>query len=165
MVLLEKTQELKKSDWETLYSDAISRSGPELYVQKLDEVGNLMDPILQLLSPSIGPQNVLLAALKAEEMGGSQDLEDQIPEIIQSLRSGDPDLMKSLLKKFVPHSDEARKMQRVGYKEYQRLKEDRNLVDQLTGGTHVQMYQKINSIVSFRTLRMAPRFGLLFART
>jgi hypothetical protein len=87
MVLLQRTQELTKSDWEALRADAIARFGSVQYAQMLEEVGNTMNPIPRPVAPPVGPQNILLAALKAEENRGGEGLEDQIPNIIQSIRS------------------------------------------------------------------------------
>jgi hypothetical protein len=131
MILLQRTQELKKTDWETLRLDANLRFGSESYAQKLDEVGELMATFLRPLTSTVGPQNLLLAVLKEEERGGSMELEAWIPDIIHSLRSGDPDLMRAMLMKLVPPSEEARKLQQIGYKEYQRLKKDPSMIDQI----------------------------------
>jgi hypothetical protein len=131
MILLQRTQELKKAEWEALHKDAISRLGKGIYLLSLEEVGNLLAPILRPLNASVGPQNILLAALKEEENGGGTRLEDQISEIVRSLRSGDSDSMISILKGLVPHSEEARKMQHTGYRAFQRLKEDRRLIDRI----------------------------------
>jgi hypothetical protein len=96
------------------------------------------------LNSTVGPQNIRLAALKEEENGGGARLEDQILSVIQSLHSGDSESMILILKWLAPHSEEARKMQQTGHKGYQRLKEDRRLIDRImsestlgypTGGT------------------------------
>jgi hypothetical protein len=82
---------------------------------------------------TIGGQNMLLAALKEEEAGENSDWEQQIPRIIESLRSDDKLEMIKLLKSLRPMTDEQRKWRRARRSQYQTWNEDEQLANDIMG--------------------------------
>jgi hypothetical protein len=108
MVLLQRTQVLAKRDWETLRTIACNQFGESRSGRLLKQIYSTTAPLTHPKPPSVGRQNVLLAAIKAEECGWGLDWEERITQIIHSLRSGDPIEMMKLMNELTPELEEQR---------------------------------------------------------
>jgi hypothetical protein len=113
MVLLQGTQELSKQDWEPLCMKACNHFGEDRHARMLKENDSTTAPLEHPKSSLFGRQDVLSTAIKARESGGGLDWEERIPQVIDSLHSGDPDEMIKLLRELAPEQEEQREMRDV----------------------------------------------------
>jgi hypothetical protein len=88
MILLQRTQELPKEDWDVLRKLTEDQFGKEEFGQLLKmEDAETPKPKAQE-APTFWRKNLILAALRREESGGSCDWEERIPRMLDLIRSG-----------------------------------------------------------------------------
>jgi hypothetical protein len=125
MVLLQRTQEIPKSDRKMLRNEAGKRFGEDKYDKLLRTMDDMRAPLTTPKSPTVGKQNILLAALKDEKKAGGLDWEQQVPQIIRSLRSGYHYISERLSKQLTPDLEGQRNIRRTHQEHFHRYVEDR----------------------------------------
>jgi hypothetical protein len=131
LILLQRTQEISKEDWNTLKQGACERFGEKEYLDLLRKHDESLPRIRAQEAPTFVKTNVLLAAIKEEEKGGREDWESKIPRTIELLRTNAVSELTELLHELKREAADRRKMSVVSRTQARNWQMDERRISQL----------------------------------
>jgi hypothetical protein len=110
MFILQRTRDISKEDWNTLKSVACDRFGKKEYLELLKYHDDDLPKPRSQEAPVFAKKNLLLAAMKAEEVGGREEWESRIPKVIETVQNNTPLEMMMLFQELNMNVADRRKM-------------------------------------------------------
>jgi hypothetical protein len=98
LIMLQRTQGLLKEDWEALKAEAEKQFGSQRFLELLREQDVVIAKPKAQEAPTFWRKNLIVAAMKKEESGGDHNWNEQIPRVIDMLRSGSSSEITTLMK-------------------------------------------------------------------